>query len=234
MIAHGRNRVSNPKPFQSAWKLARGEINLEDPSVIWRRCSLRRVKDWGGVEPHVSCVGQAGSRAAPANDLVDFANRHAAHGVRSWSNQERRIGDWNVVKVSAQCDHAGEHLEWWSNVVHSALHGPGTEPFNIDPFLDANRPILVPGQGPIAARGLVEQDGPDGTAACSECGGGDGTERTTGREQRIKFKVSFDAQAGLISRQRFKRRTKFDEEQRQRSLKSLRSVFEKAKRDGIE
>src|SRR5205807_6159207 len=86
------------------------------------------------------------------------ARKHAKSSVRLAA----------VVQMNPNRKHSFQNRGRWLYMPNAGLPAPGTVSGNIQPRLNANRQVLMPGDEPVGAGRLVEQYGPDGYRAILE------------------------------------------------------------------
>lgn len=185
--------------MEAARQIAGSVVDLQHAPVARVGRRLRRVQDGRGIEPYVTRDGDAGGYATALHDGGHIGFGYATETMRSGSDQQRRVGLGNIVKVQAQSDHARQHLERWRDMKRSMLARPRPEAFDIDPLHDGDRPILVPAKSPVGTRRLVKKDGPYRTTRVAQGGSRHSTDGSIAIQKGVQGGNAEQPDPSLIS-----------------------------------
>ena len=92
--------------------------------------------------------------------------------MRSGRNQQGCVIRGYGIEMHAQGQHACLQVRRRLDVDDAGFDGPGPETFDFASLDNRDGAILMPRQGPVAHRSLVEVQSPDGTACLAENGSG--------------------------------------------------------------
>lgn len=93
---------------------------------------------------------------------VDATAAEAAQGVASSQDPQGSVVGVAVVEMEADRQHGREEIGGRFDMSDTCLHRPGAKALPIMTFHDGYRQVLVPENGPIGLRRLVEEEGANG------------------------------------------------------------------------
>lgn len=109
-------------------------------------------------------------------------------------------------------------------MVHTPLNRPRPEARNFSPLLHTYRSVLMPGERPIRLRRLVKQEGSNGSCACPQNGGSDGSNAPLDREGRFKRLHAVNANPSVVGRKAHKCRLQLGDAKLQSPLEEPRPI----------
>lgn len=155
------------------------------------------MKDQGCIQPNIAFVGEARPHAEGCDGAGHIGLGDPAHAVRSRRDQQWRVVRRHRVQVDPQRHHPLQDGGGQRDVQQAGLARPRTKAGHIPPGQHGDSAVLVPGQGPVRAGGLVEQHRPDSPAVRPQHGGRDLPHVTAARQHRAQRRDPVQPHAGL-------------------------------------